>query len=687
MKHIILVVGIFFLFNVGKTLSQTDQMRLDWENPEVIAIHKMAPHVDVFPYENEALALQADRSQSKWFQSLNGAWKFSWVNRPQERPVDFYKMDFSDAQWEYFQVPANWEISGYGIPIYVNIPYEFGPRYPNPPEIPHDYNPIGSYRKWFDLDKDWEGRQIIIHLGAVKSAFYIWINGKQVGYSQDSKLPAEFDITSYLQSGKNLVALEVYRWSDGSYLECQDFWRISGIERDVYLYALPQICVADYFLKASLDSQYSNGSLDIDFLFGPDINATGHHLEIQLLDANSKKILSHKVPILLDPENRLSIQQSISNPYQWSAESPYLYQLLLTLTNEKGEIVEVISQKVGFRSVEIKNGQFLINGKAVYFKGVNRHEHDPVSGHVISKESMIRDIQLMKQANINSVRTSHYPNDPMWYRFCDQYGLYVIDEANIESHGMGYDLHRTLANNPTWRKAHLARVMGMLERDKNHACIVGWSMGNEAGNGVNFYAAYEEMKRRDPTRPVQYERASSGWSESTLFEWNSDIICPMYAHAAHLEVIARNNPGRPVILCEYAHAMGNSVGNFQEYWDAFYRHPNLQGGFIWDWVDQALLKVTSSGDRIFTYGGDYGGEDVPSDQNFNCNGLVQPDRNPNPHYWELKKVHQNVISTFDPVTEFYRSLIAIPLFHWIIYMQIGRLLPMVRSLNKDKLTG
>ncbi len=653
MKNIISVVFFLFLLSISfKCFTQQKQTNFDWENPAIIAINKMAPHVDVFPYENKKLAVENDRSQSKWFHSLNGSWKFNWVKKPQDRPVDFYNKDYDDKKWDDFSVPANWETNGYGIPIYVNHPYEFGPRHPNPPHIPQDHNPVGSYRKWFELSGDWMQRQVIIHLGAVKSAFYIWVNGQKVGYSQGSKLPAEFDISNYVQAGKNLIALEVYRWSDGSYLECQDFWRISGIERDVYLYAKPKVQLSDYFVKAGLDEQYVNGVFDIELSFQNIDKAaiTGHQLEIQLLDTEGTNIFNKNLSLDLNENNQLFFSQNLSKPKKWSAETPYLYKLLLTLRDEKGNISEVITHNIGFRSIEIKNGQFLVNGKAVYFKGVNRHEHEPVSGHVISKESMVRDIELMKQANINAVRTSHYPNDPLWYQLCDEYGLYVIDEANIESHGMGYALNRTLGNNPNWKEAHLARVMGMLERDKNHACIVGWSLGNEAGNGVNFYDCYDAMKKRDNTRPVQYERASVGWGGNTHFEWNSDVICPMYAHVKDLKQIAANEPDRPLILCEYAHAMGNSVGNYQEYWDEFYAHPRMQGGFIWDWVDQGLLKVTEKGDTIFAYGGDFGGKDVLSDNNFLINGVVQPDRRPNPHYWEIKKVHQNVHSKLENAT-------------------------------------
>ncbi len=638
---VLLVISIILLWMPKEGMCQKLEDIRDWEDPSITGINKLAPHVDVFPFESRELAAKCDRENSKWYQSLNGAWKFNWVERPSEVPADFYREAYDDKGWDDFEVPANWETSGYGIPIYVNHAYEFGPRKPRPPNVPDDDNPVGAYRKWVDIPEEWTGRQVIIHFGAIKSAFYLWVNGKKVGYSQDSKLPAEFDVTPYLRPGRNLLALQVFRWSDGSYLECQDFWRISGIERDVFMYALPRKSISDYFMKAGLDKAYVNGLVDLEMTLkdftGLPVN--GGSVKIELEDADGAVIFSETVPI---HSQQLTFRKEVPGPRHWTAETPYLYRLFLTLSDSDGKETEVLTQRVGFRTVEMRNGQLLVNGKAIYIKGVNRHEHDPVTGHVISRESMIRDIELMKQANINAVRTSHYPNDPLWYDLCDEYGLYIVDEANIESHGMGYALYETLGNNPDWKKAHLDRVMGMVERDKNHACIIGWSMGNEAGNGVNFYACYDAMKARDDTRPVQYERASIGWSGTTRFEWNSDIICPMYAHARDLEKIVENEPDRPLILCEYAHAMGNSLGNFQEYWDAFYAHPTMQGGFIWDWVDQALLKVTEKGDTIFAYGGDFGGKGVPSDSNFLCNGLVQPDRVPNPHYWEAKKVHQNV---------------------------------------------
>ncbi len=616
----------------------------DWENPGVVEINKEPPHATLFPFESEAKAMTFDHSGSDYFLSLNGMWKFNWVKDPSQRPVNFYETTFDDGKWVDFPVPANWEVNGYGIPIYVNIPYEFNPTDPDPPHIPDDYNPVGSYRKKFTLPSSWSQRQVFIHLGAVKSAFYIWVNGQRVGYSQDSKTPAEFDITPYVKAGENLVALEVYRWSDGSYLECQDFWRISGIERDVYLFATPPQHIRDYFVRASLDDQYRNGLLDLEFhLRNYDSQpARDLRLAVKLLDDRGRSVLSEDIAVpelaaaKTDQVFRWSGQ--LATPRQWTAETPELYTLLIELRQGNGQAMEVLSQRLGFRSVEIRNGQLMVNGKPITVKGVNRHEHDPVTGHVISEESMIEDIRLMKENNINAVRTSHYPNDPRWYQLCDQYGLYVVDEANIESHGMGYELDRTLANNPAWREAHLNRIRRMVERDKNYACIIGWSLGNEAGNGVNFYAAYEWIKNRDNSRPVQYERAGYG----SGIEWNTDIMVPMYPWTRDMSNFMDRYPERPLILCEYAHAMGNSLGGFKEYWEFFDSHPRAQGGFIWDWVDQGFRKVTEAGDTIFAYGGDYGPPGTPSDNNFLANGLVQPDRQPNPHLLEVKKVYQPI---------------------------------------------
>ncbi len=636
----------------------TAQQPLEWQTPAVVQVNKEAPHATLFPYESKALAKANKKADSRYYQLLNGQWKFNWVSKPADRPADFYKTDFDDSAWSTFPVPANWEINGYGTPIYVNIPYEFAKK-PKPPELPQDNNPVGSYRKTFNIPDHWTDRQIFIHLGAVKSAFYIWINGQKVGYSQDSKLPAEFDITEYIHPGNNLLALEVYRWSDGTYLECQDFWRISGIERDVFLWAAPKVHIRDYFIRTTLSENYTDGIIDLDLNLRRYNNKTTsdtYSVQLELLDENGNVFLTNNNTITFperEQEVFTNVKINAGKPNRWTAETPHLYTLLLTLKDDKGNHLETLTAKAGFRKVEIKNGQLLVNGQPIYIKGVNRHEHDPTTGHVISEQSMLDDIRLFKQFNINAVRTSHYPNDPRWYELCDQYGIYVCDEANIESHGIGYKLTETLGNNPAWREAHLARIRGVVERDKNHPSIILWSMGNEAGNGTNFYHGYEWIKDRDPSRPIQYERALDGWGIGGRFQWNSDIICPMYHWIDALQDMTDAQPERPVILCEYAHAMGNSVGNFREYWDYFYSHPRMQGGFIWDWVDQALYKKNDRGQTIFAYGGDFGPKDVFSDNNFLCNGLIQPDRLPNPHLWEVKKVHQNIdlsVKNFDTGT-------------------------------------
>jgi beta-galactosidase len=632
-----LCLGPAFTLPPGKltALQPTPQFLPDWENPSVVGINKEPPRATFFPFETGELALAGNRAASSYFRLLNGDWRFHWVRRPDQRPLDFFSLGFDDSGWDLIPVPSNWEIQGYGVPIYLNQPYEFEK---NPPFIHHDYNPVGSYRTTFLIPEEWEGREVFLHFGAVKSAMYVWINGQRVGYSQGSKLPAEFNVTTHVRSGENLLAVEVYRWSDGSYLECQDFWRISGIERDVFLWAVPKLHVRDFFVRAGLDEEYRRGWLEVDVdLANHDPRRVGRAaLHAELLDPLTERVLARdrieSGPVDSGEEVTVSVRTDVGEVNPWTAETPDLYTLLLTLVDATGDTLQVVAQQVGFREVEVRNGLLRVNGVPITIKGVNRHEHDPYTGHVISEASMLEDIRLMKAANMNAVRTSHYPNDPRWYELADRFGLYVVDEANIESHGMHYHPDTTLGNNPAWETAHLDRMRRMVERDKNHPSVIIWSMGNEAGNGVNFYKAYEWTKERDPTRPVQYERA--------LLEWNTDIYVPMYAGFEHLERYAESDPGRPLILCEYAHAMGNSVGNFADYWEIIERHLSLQGGFIWDWVDQGLFKVTDAGDTIWAYGGDFGPPGTPSDGNFVINGLVQPDRLPNPHYWEVKRVYQ-----------------------------------------------
>ncbi|MDR0559619.1 MAG: DUF4981 domain-containing protein [Prevotellaceae bacterium] len=637
--------------------NQNRQNVPEWKNPEITSVNRLPMKANFFAYESVPLAENGQKEKSGFFLSLNGLWKFKWVEKPADTVASFYAENFDDKLWDNFKVPANWEFNdgnkNYGYPIYVNHPYEFGVRHPDTEalmeNIPDNYNPVGSYRRSFTIPANWDGRQIILYLGGIKSAFYLWINGKYVGYGEDGKLESEYDITQYVRVGNNTVALKVFRWSDASYLECQDFWRISGIERDVYVYSVPKISIRDFKLICGLDENYKNGKLDLtlklnnfnlkNFKDRSEIPVE-YKITAVLLDENREKVFEKTVAGNFDTQSSSAgfNNETIHNIKSWSAETPNLYDLFLTL-EINGKVQETIPYKVGFRTVEIKDAQVLVNGKPVYFKGVNRHEHDPNTAHVISKEAMFEEIKLMKQLNINAVRTSHYPNDPYFYELCDKYGIYVCDEANIESHGMGYNLDRTLGNNYRWQKAHSDRIMRMYERDKNHACVIFWSLGNEAGNGYVFYNAYVRLKKTDPTRPVQYERS--------VYEWNTDIYVPQYPSPAGFRYYATQLADRPMISSEYAHAMGNSLGNFKDYWDVIENpeYKTLQGGFIWDWIDQGL-KVTRNGKTFYAYGGDFEPESVfdgkGNDRNFLINGIINPDKIPNPGAYEVKKVYQNI---------------------------------------------
>ncbi len=632
--HYFKKVLFIFLIAVGYMQAQTLDSVI--ENPEVIGINKLPARASFFAFDNLTLSQSNKLSEADNYLLLNGSWKFNWVRDSEDRPRDFYKENFDVSNWNTIKVPANWELEGYGVPIYTNTEYPFSPKNPNPPDIPDGYNPVGSYKRNFTVAENWTGKEIFIHLGAVKSAFYIWINGKKVGYSQGSKLPAEFNLTSFVKPGINTIALEVYRWSDGSYLECQDFWRISGIERDVYLYARPKVHVADYFVKAGLQNEYTDGTFNLSVdLKNVDLKKYKGKLKATVAK-NGKTYVSQEKEIIFEKEEHKSITFSAIIPSikPWSAEIPDLYELTIVLTDKRGNVKEAISRKIGFRTSEVKDGQFLVNGKPILFKGVNRHETHETNGHVISKADMLADIKIFKESNINAVRTCHYPNDPYWYELCDAYGIYVIDEANIESHGMGYNLEQTLANNPKWLKAHMDRTERMIERDKNHVSIIIWSLGNEAGNGYNFYNTYLLAKKMDKTRPVQYELAG--------LQWNSDLHVPMYATPDYIEKYANDDTKKkPLIQCEYAHAMGNSMGGFKEYWDLYEKYDKLQGGFIWDFVDQSF-KGVKDGKEVYMYGGDYGPKDVPSSNNFLNNGLVGPDRKLNPHFMEVMHIHQNI---------------------------------------------
>lgn len=616
----------------------------DWENPAVFGINKEAPRATAFPYPDLNQALKGNPQKSPYYLSLNGQWKFNWVYKPDERPVDFYKTDYDVSKWDDIKVPGNWELQGYGTPIYTNIKYPF-PK--NPPFIDHKHNPVGSYRRTFDLPADWNGREVYLHFAAGTSAMYIWVNGQKVGYSQVTKSPAEFNITPYLQKGNNMIAIEVYRWSDGSYIEDQDFWRLSGFDRGICLYTTQQTRIQDIFAKGGLDKNYTNGLLDVTI----DIKnlakkGSKNKVCVTLFDADKNSVYTETKDLTVTVDklttNTVEFSKTIAKPLQWSAESPNLYKLVVELKNSKGQTIEATSSNIGFRTVEIKDSQLMVNGKYVLVKGVNLHEHHQTKGHHIDRATMLKDIEVMKQHNINAVRTSHYPHSTEWIELCDEYGLYLVDECNIETHDMGatfqnwFDKSKHPAYLPEWHAAHMDRIHRLVERDKNHPSVIIWSMGNECGNGQVFFDAYEWMKKRDNTRPVQFEQAGQ--------EKNTDIVCPMYPGMGSMHEYAnKENPGRPFIMCEYSHAMGNSNGNFKEYWDLIRSKPHMQGGFIWDWVDQGILTKDDKGEEFWAYGGDLGGEKYTHDENFCLNGVVNPDRTPHPGLFEVKKVYQNIL--------------------------------------------
>ncbi len=612
----------------------------EWKNPRIVGAGKEAPRSFFIPYPDEAAALENDKDASARRRCLNGPWKFHWVPKPADVPAGFFKPGFDASGWKEIAVPSNWEFQGYGVPIYLDTDYEWlkAGETPDPPNLPADNNPVGCYKKTFSVPADWKDRDVFLYFGAVKSAFYVWVNGRYAGYSEDAKTPAEWNITRFLKEGDNEVALQVFRWSDGSYLECQDFWRISGIERDVDLLARPRVRIRDFWARADLTADGRNGFLDVSVeVTGRPGGAGGlSTVEITLLDGQGGTVFSAGAPVTTARGKETAIARiarNVTAPRLWTAETPNLYTVVLALKDASGRTLEATSTRVGFRNVEIVDGRLLINGAPVYLKGVNRHEHDPRTAHVVSEESMIRDIRLMKQFNINAVRTCHYPDDPLWYDLCDAYGLYVIDEANIESHGMG-DGPESLAHKPEWGPAHLDRTIRMVERDKNHASVIIWSLGNEAGDGLNFEATSAWIHGRDPSRPVQYEPAGT--------RPHTDIVCPMYARIETIEAYGLKKQTRPLILCEYSHAMGNSNGNLQDYWDVIEKYPNLQGAFIWDWVDQSIETKDPNGRTYYAYGGDFGPPEIPTSRNFCCNGLVNSEREPHPGLWEVKKVYQSI---------------------------------------------
>lgn len=602
-----------------------------WLDPEVNEVNTMAPRAAFFAYETENLAKADQKARSERYLSLEGKWKFNFSKDHDKAPRDFYSLKYDDSQWTDFPVPGILELNGYGDAIYSNNGYPWRTQFrPEPPFVEERNNYTGSYRKMVTVPADWKGERIYLHVGSATSNLMVWVNGKFVGYSEDSKVSAEFDLTKYLTPGKeNLIAMQVMRWCDGSYLEDQDFWRFTGIAREVYLYARPQAHIADLFITPDLVNNYQDGTLEVKLNA---VGAKGETVMFSLKDKEGKEVAAQTAKV--GGNGEVKVNFDIKNPLKWTAETPNLYTLYTTLMDGK-QVAEVVPQRVGFRKVEIKNAQVLVNGQPVLFKGANRHELDPVTGYVVSMDRMLEDIRVMKELNINAVRTCHYPNDPRWYELCDIYGIYMVAEANIESHGMGYG-DKTLAKEPTYEKAHLERNESNIKIYKNHPSIIFWSVGNEAGYGPNFEKAYDLVKAYDPSRPCQYEQAGQNGK--------TDIFCPMYYDYGGYDKYSQGDNPRPLIQCEYAHAMGNSMGGFKEYWDMVRKYPKYQGGFIWDFVDQGLRVKNKQGKTIYAYGGDFGRYPT-SDHNFNCNGIINPDRKPNPHANEVRYYYQNIWAT------------------------------------------
>ena len=583
-----------------------------WKDAGVNQQNREPRRAHFFAFESEDKA-KGDKEASERFLSMEGKWKFNFVNNHQDAPKGFFALKYDDSKWVDFPVPGLFEMEGYGDKIYKNIGYAWCTTFKNdPPYVSEVNNYTGSYRRTFDLPQNWKGQEVYFHVGSATSNLSVWVNGKYVGYSEDSKVAAEFNITKYLKPGKNLIAMQIMRWCDGSYLEDQDFWRFTGIAREVYLYATPKVHVQD--ITIGQDYQQGNGLLSVDVKL-----AGKAAVEAKLFDAAGNQVAE-------------GLKATVANAKAWTAETPNLYTLFIYL-KQGNKTLEVIKKKIGFRHIEIKGGQLLVNGQPILIKGADRHELDPDGGYIVPVSRMIQDIKIMKQLNINAVRTCHYPDDPRWYDLCDEYGIYLTAESNLESHGMGYREH-TLAKNPEFAKAHIERQEGNVITYKNHPSIIVWSLGNEAGYGVNFEKAYDWVKAYDKTRPCQFEQARH--------DGKTDIFCPMYMGYEDCEKYAQTDNPRPLIQCEYAHAMGNSMGGFKEYWDIIRKYPKYQGGYIWDFVDQGLRdKSKITGKEIFTFGGDYGRYPA-TDHNFNCNGIIAPDRRLNPHAHEVQYYYQNV---------------------------------------------
>ena len=647
LPYIFLMTALLFSgckrYSKYEGIAFTEKEPRDWENPEMFNQNREAPHASMISYADERSALEAEKRNSPNYISLDGIWKFNYVDSPDKRPYWFFKDDYDIRDWDDIEVPSNWQMKGYDVPIYVNIGYAFKM---NPPYIPHDWNPVGSYKRTFTVPAGWNEKEVFLQFGAVSSAFYVWVNEQLVGYSQDSKTPAEFNITRYLKKGNNTLSVEVYRWSDGSYLEDQDFFRLSGIQRSVFLHARPKTFISDFFAVGDLENNYKDGLLKLDVsLKTADPEAKDFIVEASIFEDDQKIYSETKNIKLADNKASVNFIKQFPGVKKWTSETPDLYSLVLNLKDNFGNNLESVSSRIGFRKVEIFDSRLHVNGVAILLKGTNMHEHNDITGHVIDEATILKDIRVMKSNNINAVRTSHYPQQELWYDMCDKYGLFLIDEADIESHGIGYDKDVTLADKKEWAAAHLDRMQRMVERDKNHPSVIIWSLGNEAGDGHNFLENYKWAKARDLTRPVQYERAEKSTNTT---ERHTDIYCPMYARIGDIEAYARDPKNdRPLILCEYAHAMGNSTGNLQDYWNVIEKYPKLQGGFVWDWVDQGILKTDENGEKYWAYGGDFGEEGIPSDGNFCINGLTWPDRTGKPGLAEVNKVYQYI--GFEPL--------------------------------------
>ena len=617
----------------------------EWENPQLYEWNKEKPHADFAIYDTAEDAMTEDYDRSPWYKSLNGTWKFVYAPSIETAIEDFYKTDLPDDDWDEIQVPSNWELQGFGEPIIRNIEYVFSP---NPPYIDVE-NPVGTYRTRFIVPENWAGREVMLHFGSITGYARIYVNGRYAGMTKASKTPAEFNVTPFLQDGENLLAVQVYRWHDGSYMEDQDFWRLTGIERDVYLMSYPKLTIWDFFLRPDLDGNYRHGifqgTVDLREFSGNGVKSGS--LTLEILDADGKTVLSRKKPFSVKEEKTVvSFSGIVKNVRKWNAEQPYLYDCLLSLYDDTGNRIALTSCKTGFRKIEIRDSKLHVNGVPVYIKGVNRHEHNDSLGHVQTREIIENDLKLIKRLNMNAIRTCHYPNHPEFYRLCDKYGIYVVDEANIENHGMGSvpyfkDTVSHPAYRPEWYAAHVDRITRMVERDKNHACIIGWSLGNECGNGKVFHDEYKRLKAYDPGRFVQFEQA---WED-----WNTDIVCPMYPSVGRMEEYRNSGKPRPYIMCEYAHAQGNSNGNFKDLWDMIYDSPNMQGGFIWDFMDQGIRMQSDpqDGRTWWMYNGGLGAhrwlESKKGELNTGTDGIISANGEPKPQAFEVKKVYQYIM--------------------------------------------